>query len=239
MRRFIALAVVSVAIIAGCAQGPGGSAQRAAITSDKDKVSYVSGHELGANLKERYNEVSIDALIQGMRDGFEGKQSAISNEDLEKALEGFKKEREAALIAMAEKNKKAGEEFMTANKAKEGVKASDSGLQYKVLASGKGKKPTMDDIVTIHYRGSLINGTEFESSVGGEPIAIPVANTIKGMQEALTMMKEGDKWQLFIPSDLAYGNEQIGNVISPGSTLVFEIELVKVVNLEDEAKKKK
>lgn len=238
MNRLIIVIAVTVAMLAGCSQGQSGGGPRAAINTDKDKVSYMSGHELGSNLKERYNEVGIDALLQGIRDGFEGKQAVISNEDLEKALEGYKKERESAMIALAEKNKKEGEEFLSANKTKEGVKSTESGLQYKVITEGTGKKPNVDNIVTVHYKGALINGTEFDSSTDGEPIAIPIANTIKGMQEALSMMKEGAKWQLFIPSELAYGAEPLGNKIGPNSTLVFEIELVKVLSLEDEDKKK-
>ena len=239
MKRLLAAVAVAAALIAGCAQGQSGEGKRAPLNTDKDKISYMSGHELGSNLKSRFNEVSIDALLQGIRDGFDGKQAAVSKEDLEAAIDRFGKEREAAMIAEAEKNKKEGDEFLAANKTKEGVKALDSGLQYIVMKDGTGNKPTTDDIVTLHYKGSLINGTEFESSEESEPVVIPIANTIKGMQEALAMMKEGSRWKLFIPADLAYGAEPIGNVIGPNSTLVFEIELVKVLKLDDEAKKKK
>lgn len=204
-----------------------------ALTSDKDKVSYAIGMNIGKNIKGQSIDVDLNILQQGLKDGFSGGNTLLSEEEVRGVLMNLQntlqqKEHEKR-SAMAEKNKKEGEVFLTANKEKKDVVTLPSGLQYKILQAGKGAKPTLTDSVTCNYKGTLIDGTEFDSSYKrGTPAEFPVAGVIKGWTEALQLMPVGSKWQLFVPSTLAYGERGAGASIGPNATLIFEVELLSI-----------
>lgn len=203
------------------------------LKDDKDKVSYAIGLNIGRSMKNDSVEVSPDALAAGLRDALSGAKQQITDEEIQTVMQNFQKEMMAKRMKGQEegltKNKAEGVKFLADNKAKPGVKATASGLQYKVITEGKGKTPKATDTVSTHYRGTLISGKEFDSSYKrGEPAEFPVNGVIKGWTEALQLMKEGAKWQLFIPADLAYGERGAGQDIGPNSTLIFDIELLSV-----------
>ena len=198
----------------------------------EQKAAYTIGSNFIQSLKMQGITLDIDSVIEGIKDGSKG-QSVLSEDEMKSALNTFKakliKEQETAQKAISGKNKALGDTFLAQNKSKDGVISLKSGLQYKVIKSGTGAAPKATDKVTTHYRGTLIDGTEFDSSYSrNEPSSFPVNGVIPGWTEALQLMHEGDKWQLFIPADLAYGNRKVGNIIKPNSTLIFEIELLKV-----------
>ena len=210
------------------------------LKTELDKVSYVIGVKLGQNFKDQEIEVKIEPMMRGLKDAMAGKKLALSGDEMQKIFMGFqqrmmakqrelqKKQQELQKIE-AVKNLAAGKAFLAANGTKKGVKVLPSGLQYKVIRKGKGKTPTADDKVKTHYRGTLINGTEFDSSYKrNQPAEFPVKGVIKGWTEALQLMKEGGKWELYIPANLAYGETARRN-IPANSTLIFEIELLEVV----------
>jgi len=209
----------------------------AQLDTQKDKVSYSIGHNIGNNLNKQKIDVTPDALVQGIRDGISGGKSLMTEEEIQSTMKQFrtkqmakaKKQREEAAV----KNEQEGEKFLAENKQKEGVISLASGLQYKILREGNGKKPTVDDNVVAHYKGSLLDGTVFDSSYKrGKPLTFPVNGVIPGWTEALQLMKEGSKWKLFIPAKLAYGKRGGGRVIGPNATLIFEVELIKVLDSE-------
>ncbi len=207
--------------------------EKAELKTQKDKVSYAIGMDMGGSLKRNSIDVDIDALVQGLKDSLAGGKMLMTEQEQRDTLITFQKEFQAKqqekMKAVAEKNKKEGEAFLEANKKKPGVKVLPSGLQYKVITEGKGASPKDTDTVTVNYRGTLIDGTEFDSSYKrNEPATFPVKGVIKGWTEALQLMKEGSKWQLFIPSNLAYGERGAGSAIGPNATLIFEVELIKV-----------
>src|ERR1700686_2449870 len=184
----------------------------------------------GSGLHKQGIDVDTAALIQGMKDALGGNKTLLTEEEARAALMQLQSEVQAKAAQEADAKKKEGEEFLVANKGKEGVVTLPSGLHYKILKEGTGAKPTAADSVVCNYRGTLINGTEFDSSYKrGEPTTFPVSGVIKGWTEALQLMPVGSKWQLFIPSDLAYGARGTpGGPIGPNSTLVFEIELISI-----------
>jgi FKBP-type peptidyl-prolyl cis-trans isomerase len=207
------------------------------LKTQKDKVSYAVGMNVGkgvaARLKQQSVEVNQAVLLRGMKDALAGGKMLLTEEEertvlTQLTLEARKKQEEQMKLA-AEPNKKIGEEYLTANKAKEGVVTLPSGLQYKILTEGTGPKPAAADTVVCNYRGTLISGTEFDSSYKrGQPLSIQVNRVIKGWTEALQLMSVGSKWQLFIPSDLGYGDGGQPPTIGPGATLIFEVELVSI-----------
>ena len=203
------------------------------LKTEMDKVSYAIGTQLGQNFKNQGIDIRIGPLLRGLRDAMDGKQLALNEEQIKQVMQDFSKQmmakRQEQQKLEAAKNVAAGKAFLEANKSKEGVKVLPSGLQYKILKAGTGKSPTAEDTVRTHYSGKLIDGTEFDSSIKrGKPAEFPVKGVIKGWTEALQLMKEGGKWQLFIPPDLAYGER--GNRSIPGnSTLIFEVELLAIV----------
>jgi FKBP-type peptidyl-prolyl cis-trans isomerase FklB len=205
----------------------------AVLKDQRDKASYSIGVKIGADMKANALDLNSEALVTGLQDGISGAKPQLSDKERADSLMAFeqdlqKKEIER-LKQLAEKNKKEGAEFLAANKAKEGVKTLPSGLQYKVLAEGKGTQPKPTDQVTVNYRGTFLDGTEFDSSYKrGEPITFPVNGVIKAWSEALPLMKTGAKWQLFVPAELAYGEKGAGRAIGPNSTLIFEVELVGI-----------
>jgi FKBP-type peptidyl-prolyl cis-trans isomerase len=209
------------------------------LTTQKDKFSYALGMNLGSNLHKQSVPVDPNILLRGLKDALAGGKTALTEEQARAALmevqNEMRKKQQAEMQAAGEANKKEGDAFLAANKAKEGVVTLPSGLQYKILTQGTGPKPTATDSVVCNYRGTLINGTEFDSSYKrGEPATFPVSGVIKGWTEALQLMPVGSKWQLFVPSDLAYGERSPGPEIAPDSTLIFEVELLSIQSKSDE-----
>lgn len=224
-RLIICLAAVLVASI-GLAQ------DKAPLKDQKDKASYSIGHDIGNTFKKQNVDVNLDTLLLGLKDALAGKE-AIPKEERDKTLAAFQKElmekQTAAAKAAGEKNLAEGEKFLAENKKKEGVKTTASGLQYKVLKEGTGESPKPTDMVVTNYKGTLLDGTEFDSSYKrNEPATFPVNRVIKGWTEALLLMKPGSKYQLFIPASLAYGERGAGRDIGPNATLLFEVELVGI-----------
>ncbi len=201
--------------------------------SQKDKVSYSIGVNLGTQLGRTRDDIDLDKLIEGVKDAFADKKLKLSSEEMQQALTSFRenqqKKKQEKRQALANKNKAEGDAFLTENKKKKGVTTLPSGLQYKVVSSGKGASPKASDTVVTHYHGTLIDGTVFDSSVErGQPATFPVSGVIKGWTEALQKMKVGDKWKVFVPSQLAYGPNGAGDRIGPNTTLIFDIELLEI-----------
>lgn len=201
------------------------------LNDPKQRVSYSIGVDIASNFKRQEIEIDSNALAAGISDQLAGK-TKLTEAEMTKAIDELREslmaKAQAGEKAAAEKNLKDGQAFLAANAKKEGVKTTKSGLQYKVLKSGKGKSPKSTDSVKVHYHGTLIDGTVFDSSVDrGQPISFPLNQVIPGWTEGLQLMKEGDKWQLFIPSELAYGERGMGP-ITPNSTLIFDVELLSV-----------
>lgn len=214
--------------------GPAANAEeKKALQTAKEKQSYSLGADIGTKLKAQSIDIDADLFAQGIKDAVSGEKFLMTEQERKETLTGLQKElmeKQAERVKqISEKNKKEGEAFLSENKKKEGVKTLPSGLQYKVIIEGAGKTPKAEDTVVTHYRGTLIDGTEFDSSYKrGEPATFPVKGVIPGWTEALQLMKEGSKWELVIPSNLAYGERGAGNAIGPNATLIFEIELISV-----------
>jgi FKBP-type peptidyl-prolyl cis-trans isomerase len=209
------------------------SAATPALTTEKDKLSYVLGADMGKRLKDASIDVDAKIMARGISDALNGAKAAMTDDEIRATMTNFQQalqqKQAAAIKDMSDKNRKEGEEFLAQNKTKEGVVTLPSGLEYKILKAGDGPKPTATDKVKCSYRGTLLNGKEFDSSYKrNEPVTFPVNGVIKGWTEALQLMPVGSKWQLFIPPDLAYGERGAGNDIEPNSTLVFEVELVSI-----------
>jgi FKBP-type peptidyl-prolyl cis-trans isomerase len=210
------------------------------LKTDKDKESYSIGLNIGRSMKKDAVDVDPAVLARGIKDALAGGKTLMTDEEIKttmtalsasvrKKQEDLHKEQEAKLQAMGAENKTEGEAFLAANKGKDGVVSLPSGLQYKVLSEGTGPKPAAADTVVCNYKGTLINGTEFDSSSKhGGPATFSVGQVIKGWTEALQLMPVGSKWQLFVPSDLAYATRTAGPDIGPNSTLVFEVELLSI-----------
>ncbi len=202
------------------------------LDTQDQKVSYSFGLVLGKRMTNDMPDMQIDVFVQGLKDAYSGSAQLITDEQVSKILADFQRDLQQKQLEEVQKtgavNKKTGTEFLEANKNKEGVVTLESGLQYKVLTEGKGPQPGSTDVVKVHYTGSLINGTVFDSSIDrGQPVTFPVNGVIAGWTEALQLMPTGSKWQLFIPSDLAYGpngNRSIG----PNETLLFDVELLGI-----------
>lgn len=194
-------------------------------------MSYSIGLDIGNTYKEQGIDINPDALAAGLKDSMAGKEPLLSKEERDKTLEAYQKEwmqrRTAMMNEQGEKNKAAGEKFLAENKKKEGVKTTASGLQYKVLKEGAGPSPKETDTVMVNYRGTLVDGTEFDSSaIHGGPVTFTVNGVINGWVEALQMMKAGSKYQIFVPANLAYGDKPHSREIGANATLVFELELI-------------
>jgi len=203
------------------------------LKDQKDKVSYSIGIDIGNNLKNLKVDMNLDLLVRGIRDVLSETKLLMTEQEIRSTMMAFQKElmakREQQMKVLGEKNKKEGESFLAGNKKRAGVTTLPSGLQYKVFKAGTGKTPTDTNTVTVHYRGTLIDGTEFDSSYRrGQPATFQVKGVIPGWIEALKLMQEGAKWQLFIPPNLAYGERGAGSVIGPNATLIFEVELISI-----------
>ena len=201
-----------------------------ALKTDRQKYSYGIGVQVAHSLKRDGIDVDLPAMQQAIADVMSDTKLRLSDEEMRQAFAHLQEQKKQELAVMAGKNQKAGNEFQAKNKKQAGVKVLPDGVQYKVIKAGTGKTPTVNDRVTVHYRGKLINGEEFDSSYSrGEPATFPVNGVIKGWQEVLPMMKEGGHWQVVIPPELAYGDRGAGAKIGPNATLVFDIELLKVL----------
>lgn len=208
------------------------AAETPMLKTQQDKVSYGLGVDMARNFTRLGMEFDTDLLVKGFRDVLAGGQLLMTEEDLRTTLVAYQnelREKHAQKMKLAaEINKKEGEAFLAANKTKEGVVTLPSGLQYKILKAGNGKRPTDSDSVEVRYRGTFINGTEFDSTERtGRPLTIKVTGVIPGWIEALKLMPVGSKWQLFIPSELAYGSRG-SNQIGPNATLLFDVELLAI-----------
>lgn len=201
--------------------------------TDKEKLGYALGTQIGQDIKRNDIDLDPEAFARAIKDALAGNKPVMSEEEMRTTLMTFQQQmREKQVKAMqelADKNKKESDEFLAANKTKEGVVTLPSGVQYKVLQPGKGKKPTVKDTVVAHYVGTLPNGKEFDSSVKrGQPATFPLDSVIPGWKEVLPLMQEGAKWQVVIPPELAYGMRGAGQEIGPNQALIFDIELIEV-----------
>ncbi len=199
----------------------------------KEKVSYCIGLETGRNLQRQFTDMDLELLKKGFNDALTNSDPKLGADEVQSIMQALRQQidqqQRQFFAKLSEQNRKEGETFLGENKLKEGVVTLGSGLQYKVLQAGTGPKPTAADVVTVHYRGSFLNGRIFDSSYErGKPHAFPVNRVIPGWSEALQLMRVGDKWQLFIPHYLAYGEAGFGNEIGPCTTLLFEMELLGI-----------
>jgi len=211
------------------------SATALTLKTQKEKASYALGIKIGGDLRKQGVNTAVDPVLaaRGFKDALAGNKLQMTEDEERAALTQLQTEvrgkQEARAHEAGTAARKDGEEFLAANKSKEGVVTLPSGLQYKILKEGAGPKPTANDTVTCKYRGTLLNGKEFDSSYKrGEPTSFPVGGVIKGWTEALQLMSVGSKWQLFIPADMAYGDRGAGGDIGPGETLIFEVELLSI-----------
>ena len=227
--KFRIFSLLAIFLLIGLAHGQ----ERPPLNDPKEKESYVIGLDIGRALKKQGLEIDPDRLAQGVRDSMSGQKFLLTDSEIQETMVGLQKRmaaREAEEVKkLSEKNKKEGVAFLAENKKKEGIQTLPSGLQYKIIKSGNGKRPQKTDMVTTHYRGTFINGTEFDSSYRrGKPATFPVNGVIPGWTEALQLMDEGAKWQIFLPPHLAYGERGAGREIGPHAVLVFEIELISI-----------
>jgi len=208
-------------------------AQNNELESPEDRLSYTIGMDIGESLAGQDMPLDIDIVIQGLRDSFLGEETLLTQEEKQAEREKFIQQRQQQLEQQrseeAQINLEEGQAFLAANAEKEGVTTTESGLQYRVIEAGDGESPDADDRVTVHYRGKLINGVEFDSSYSrGEPATFGLNQVIPGWTEGVQLMREGATYELFVPSDLAYGEQGRPGPIGPNSTLIFEIELLEV-----------
>ncbi len=209
-------------------------AEDAVLKTQKDKVSYIIGTIVARDVQSQGLDLNADLFMKGFRDVLSGAKPAVSDKDAQETMNAFRHEMDAKKQATkkktAEENKKKEEAFLSQNQKKEGVHTLESGLQYKVMKEGSGSKPTLYDKVTVNYRGTFIDGTEFDSSYKrNQPATFPVTGVIPGWTEALPLMKTGSKWQIFVPAKLAYGEAGAGGgAIPPNATLIFEVELLSL-----------
>ena len=232
MKRIITIIFFGITLLPLIASAADSAADQP-LETNKDKVSYSIGLDLGKYLTNMKGKIDYDILKQGIDDGFSGAEPRLSQEEMTAAQQEFaaaiQAEQEAKLEEMKQKNSAAGQAYLEENKAKEGVMTTDSGLQYEVLVAGEGAKPKPEDTVKVDYVGTLIDGTEFDSSIArGEPVTFPVGQVIPGWTEALQLMPVGSKYRVTIPANLAYGEAGAPPVIEPNSVLVFNIELLGI-----------
>ena len=205
-----------------------GQDKPAPFKDQKDKFSYAVGLNIGMNFQRQNVDVNPDLITTGVKDGMAGKPQ-MTMDQIREVMVAFEKDMQQKQVEAGKKNAAASDKFMEDNKKKDGVKTTASGLQYKVLKEGNGASPKSTDTVTVNYRGTLTDGTEFDSSYKrGQPATVPVAGVIKGWSEALQLMKPGSKYQLFVPANLAYAEHSPSPAIPPNSALIFEVELISV-----------
>jgi len=222
-------------------ENPAGTTNTTTLETQKDKVSYIIGWDIGNNLKRQSIDVNFNALTKGLKNALSGTKPLLTENEMQEVMSNFQKEMQTKQTEMrkkiADKNKKEGEEFLAKNKTNKNVITLPSGLQYKVIKEGTGERPQITDTVTVHYRGTLIDGTEFDSSYKrGQPATFPVNGVIKGWTEALQLMKTGSRWELYIPSELAYGQQGAGQNIGPNCVLIFDVELLSIEKKDNQSK---
>lgn len=227
-RKLLAAAVMSLTLSSAMAAN-----ESAPLSTDMDKLSYSIGADFGSNFKKQGIAINPDAMMQGFKDGLDGAPLKLTEQQMKDVMTQFQKDfmakREAEMAKKAQENKSAGEAFLNQNKGKEGVVSLPSGLQYKIVEAGNGVKPSRDDTVTVEYTGTLINGQVFDSTdKTGKPATFKVSQVIPGWTEVLQLMPSGSTWEVFIPSNLAYGERSVGGPIGPNETLVFKIHLISV-----------
>lgn len=216
-----------------------GPAGPSTLTTEKDKISYAIGMNIGTQMRRQPIELDPRLVEKGLDDALAGRPTALTPEEAKAALtsaEGeLRQKQQEKMQALAAANKQEGDAFLAANKTKPGVVTLADGLQYKILRAGTGPKPKLTDTVVCNYKGTLVNGTEFDSSYKrGKPVTVPVAHLIKGWTEALQLMPVGSQWRLFIPASLAYGPRAAGPDIGPNSTVIFDVELLSIAPPEAE-----
>jgi len=224
--------VVTVALAASLSASAA-FAQQTELETPEDRLSYTIGMDIGQSLSDQDMPLDIDVLMQGLRDSYLGEETLLTREEALKEREQFIEQRQQQLAEQraedARVNLEEGQAFLSANADKPGVQVTDSGLQYRVVEEGEGASPDADDRVTVHYRGRLISGVEFDSSYAREePATFGLGQVIPGWTEGLQLMREGAKYEFFIPADLAYGEQGRPGPIGPNSTLIFEVELLEV-----------
>jgi len=228
------LAMVMVASLAACNQGADkATTNPTSLETDSQKLSYAMGLDVGKSLKNLETDVDADAFSSGVNDVLSGGEVKLSEEVAANIKQEFFRKKQASQMAKREaagaENKTKGEDFLAENAKKDGVKITSSGLQYEVIKQGDGAKPKPENTVKVHYKGTTIDGTEFDSSYSrGQPISFPLNGVIKGWTEGVALMPVGSKYRFFIPSDLAYGERGAGAKIGPNSTLIFEVELLAI-----------
>ncbi len=218
----VAAAMVMGWVGVACAAGP-------ALQTEQQRLGYTVGFQIGHNLKSEGLDIDVDALSQAIGDVFKGTPPRLSEDEMRAAVETLQAKLMAERERMAEENLQAGRAFLAKNGERAGVVQTASGLQYEVKKTGSGAQPKSTDTVSVHYRGTLIDGSEFDSSYSrGEPAVFPVDGVIDGWREALPLMKVGDQWRVFIPAELAYGDHGAGDDIPPNSALIFDVELLSI-----------
>ena len=199
--------------------------------NDKQKLSYAIGAQFANNILQQPFDLDTDSFVEAIRDSLNGKELKLSIDEIRQVLVAYQQQQIQQQEEIGNKNQQEGQKFLEENRKNKDVKVLQSGLQYKIIKQGAGPKPTLEDNVTVHYKGILLNGKEFDSSYdreNGAPISISLNQVIKGWQEAVTMMPVGSKWEIYVPADLAYGERANGPVITPFSTLIFDIELISI-----------
>lgn len=238
MKKQVMAGVIAASLVlVGCNQG----SEKVSLDNDLQKVSYGIAHNIASNFVDQGIELDAKAFQQGLEEGLAGKASSVEQEDLMAAMQNFQQQQmekqQAELGQLEEANKAEAAKFFAENAKKEGVSVTASGLQYKVVsASGKDAKPSIDDTVVVHYRGTLLNGEEFDSSYSrNQPATFGLSHVIPGWTEALQLMNVGDKYEIFIPSELAYGAGGAGPKIGPNAALIFEVELLDINPVDESA----
>lgn len=247
MKRVLILLAVASFFASSCGTpqpAPKKEFAKADLKTEDDKVSYSVGFSMGSSFKEEELKMNLDILKQGLEDGFTGSKQILDEEEMKKTMTAFREKMRAKKQAeymkrmeerkeQGEENKEKGKAFLEENKTKEGVVTLESGLQYKILQEGTGASPKATDTVKCQYKGTTIDGQEFDSSYKrGQPATFAVNRVIKGWTEGLQLMKEGGKWQFFIPAELAYGERGAGQNIGPNEVLIFEVELLEIEKSE-------
>lgn len=234
MKKFLSLAfsVLLLGLFACQKAGAAKELKKEDLDSQKKKVSYAIGLDIGKNFKARHMDIDADVLLQGFKDG-QAATPLLADEEIQKVMSEYQqqmmKDEQARRQTQGSENKAKEEAFLKENAQKPGVKVTPSGLQYKVISEGKGPRPLESDTVKVHYRGTLLDGSEFDSSYKrNQPAVFPLKGVIKGWTEALQLMPVGSKYQIFLPSNLAYGEQGAGQAIAPHATLVFEVELLSI-----------
>ena len=244
MKKILALAIILLLLGFATCQKAGGAPQtlkKENLDSQKKKVSYAIGLDIGKNFKARFMDIDLDILLQGLKASQTAETPLLSDEEIQKVMGEFQQEMMKAdqerRQSQGKENTTKEEAFLKEHAQKQGVQVTASGLQYSVITEGTGPRPKESDTVKVHYRGTLLDGTEFDSSYKrNDPAVFPLKNVIKGWSEALQLMRVGSKYQVVLPSRLAYGEQGAGQVIGPNATLVFEVALLGIENPAEEAK---